>query len=73
MPSPGKAAASTALPQPPKTSQKVPMNSATALFVSDIGTSSGRVRQNRYGPNYIYRDRFGDHLAPGERGCAQSL
>src|SRR5579863_8345179 len=32
IPSPGKAAASTALPHPPKTSQKVPMNSANALF-----------------------------------------
>ena len=28
MPTSGKAAASTALPQPPSTSQKVPMNSA---------------------------------------------
>src|SRR6476660_2407101 len=31
----GKAAASTALPQPPKTSQNVPMNSASALFFRD--------------------------------------
>src|SRR5258708_14375502 len=31
MPSCGKAAASTALPQPPKTSQKVPKNSAASF------------------------------------------
>src|SRR4029077_1376823 len=36
IPRPGKAAASTALPQPPKTSQEVPMNSANALFQSGI-------------------------------------
>ncbi|MBM3785940.1 MAG: transporter substrate-binding domain-containing protein, partial [Acidobacteria bacterium] len=33
MPTSGKAAARTALPHPPKTSQNVPMNSATADFV----------------------------------------
>jgi hypothetical protein len=32
----GKAAARTALPQPPKTSQKVPKNSAAARFESGI-------------------------------------
>ena len=32
MPSDGKAAASTALPQPPSTSQKVPRNSAAKRF-----------------------------------------
>ena len=32
----GKAPASTALPQPPKTGQNVPINSAHALFESDI-------------------------------------
>src|ERR1700744_4998301 len=36
IPKPGKAAASTALPQPPKTSQNVPKNSAIARLVSDI-------------------------------------
>jgi hypothetical protein len=36
IPRPGKAAAKTALPQPPKTSQNVPMNSAKDLFESDI-------------------------------------
>src|SRR5580704_9058142 len=36
IPRPGKAAASTALPHPPKTSQKVPINSANALFDSGI-------------------------------------
>jgi hypothetical protein len=36
MPSSGKAAASTALPQPPKTSQKVPKNSADSLFNMEI-------------------------------------
>ena len=35
MPTSGKAAASTALPQPPSTSQNVPMNSAKQRF--DIG------------------------------------
>ncbi len=33
IPSPGKAAASTALPQPPNTSHAVPRNSAPSLFV----------------------------------------
>jgi len=37
---PGKAAASTALPQPPSTSQNVPINSAVARLVSDMGLSS---------------------------------
>jgi hypothetical protein len=32
MPTFGNAAANTALPQPPKTSQKVPMNSAVRRF-----------------------------------------
>src|ERR1019366_8977790 len=35
----GKAAATTALPQPPRTSQKVPMNSAAARFDSGMVTS----------------------------------
>jgi hypothetical protein len=39
MPTPGKAAASTALPQPPNTSQKVPMNSAPNRFDSDMAFS----------------------------------
>ncbi|MNP80659.1 hypothetical protein D3C76_1788210 [compost metagenome] len=33
IPSSGKAAANTALPQPPKTSQNVPRNSAKYLFI----------------------------------------
>jgi hypothetical protein len=33
-----KAAAKTAAPQPPKTSQKVPKNSAAARFESGIGS-----------------------------------
>src|SRR5262245_18806438 len=37
MPKPGKAAASTALPQPPSTSQKVPMNSATRRMFMVMG------------------------------------
>ena len=32
----GNAAANTALPQPPKTSQNVPRHSAVALLVSDM-------------------------------------
>src|SRR4030095_8655398 len=36
IPSPGKPAASTALPQPPNTNQNVPMNSAVALLDRDI-------------------------------------
>src|SRR5579863_487840 len=39
IPRPGKAAASTALPHPPKTSQKVPINSANALFDRGIQKS----------------------------------
>src|SRR5262245_6694672 len=39
MPSCGKAAASTALPQPPKTNQNVPMNSATERLARDMGRS----------------------------------
>ena len=35
-----KTAASTALPQPPRTSQNVPRNSAVALLPSDIWSSS---------------------------------
>jgi hypothetical protein len=33
MPSWGKAAANTALPQPPKTNQNVPINSAQYFFI----------------------------------------
>ena len=40
IPSEGKAAARTALPHPPKTSQKVPKNSANARFDSGIVTTS---------------------------------
>src|SRR5580704_16272050 len=40
IPRPGKAAASTALPHPPKTSQKVPINSANDLLDRDIQKSS---------------------------------
>jgi hypothetical protein len=36
MPTFGNAAARTALPHPPKTSQNVPMNSAIALLLKDI-------------------------------------
>src|SRR6516225_4147104 len=39
MPRFGKAAASTALPHPPKTSQKVPTNSAAARLDSGIQTT----------------------------------
>src|SRR6476469_9688353 len=35
MPTPGKAAASTALPQPPRTSHSVPRNSAVSLCESE--------------------------------------
>ena len=38
---PGKAAARTALPQPPKTSQNVPMNSASIRFLSGMVISLG--------------------------------
>jgi hypothetical protein len=37
MPSPGKAAASTALPHPPNTNQKVPKNSAAARLLRLMG------------------------------------
>src|SRR5580700_8596989 len=40
MPVLGKPAASTAAPQPPKTSQNVPMNSAAARVPKDINLSS---------------------------------
>ena len=36
MPTLGKAEVSTALPQPPRTSQKVPMNSAVERWDKDI-------------------------------------
>jgi hypothetical protein len=39
MPKRGNAAASTALPQPPSTSQKVPMNSAASFLVKGITDS----------------------------------
>jgi hypothetical protein len=39
MPTFGKAAARTALPHPPNTNQKVPMNSAVALLVRDMKIS----------------------------------
>jgi hypothetical protein len=39
MPTSGKAAASTALPQPPNTSQKVPMPSAAMRLPRCIDTS----------------------------------
>src|SRR6056297_2059345 len=45
MPSSGKPAARTALPQPPKTSQKVPKASAASLLI--IGVSSSSDRSNR--------------------------
>src|SRR5262245_39242460 len=38
MPTFGNAAASTALPQPPKTSQNVPRHSAPTLLLRDIDT-----------------------------------
>jgi hypothetical protein len=41
MPTFGKAADNTALPQPPRTSQKVPMNSAVDRWARDIENSSG--------------------------------
>src|SRR5437773_1604205 len=49
MPTTGTAAASTALPQPPKTSQKVPMNSAAMRLLSDTRSSfcPGRSRRRR--------------------------
>ena len=40
MPSCGNAAASTALPQPPKVSQKVPRNSAESFCVIVMGVFS---------------------------------
>jgi hypothetical protein len=43
----GNAAAKTALPQPPSTSQKVPMNSATVRFVNDM-SSPFRVDNTAY-------------------------
>src|SRR5579863_10310331 len=48
----GKAAASTALPQPPSTSQKVPMNSAASFLVKGMDDSAvsvlvGATAQNR--------------------------
>ena len=43
MPTPGKPAAITALPQPPSTSHSVPMNSAISLEAM-IGVSCVRVQ-----------------------------
>src|SRR5689334_16617816 len=39
MPTLGNAAARTALPHPPKTSQNVPINSAVALLLKGIGSN----------------------------------
>src|SRR5258708_20951483 len=49
IPRPGNAAASTALPQPPKTNQKVPRNSARDRFVRVIRHSSYRNRISQMG------------------------
>src|SRR4051794_4385118 len=43
MPTCGKAAASTAAPQPPSTSQAVPRNSAVSLFARSIASSRRRM------------------------------
>src|SRR5215467_1904142 len=50
MPSWGKAAASTAAPQPPRTSHAVPMNSATSLRVMSWSSRSSAAFYNRAGP-----------------------
>src|SRR3954468_7014383 len=47
MPTCGKAAAITALPQPPNTSQKVPSSSAASFFARGIGRSF-RTFRGRY-------------------------
>ena len=52
IPRPGKAAASTALPHPPKTSQKVPINSANALF------DRGIQRILSFGVNYTCAEYY---------------
>lgn len=54
MPTFGKPAASTALPHPPKTSHKVPMNSAVIFFCNDIFFSPCKL--------------FGNGALPGTRG-----
>jgi hypothetical protein len=53
MPTSGKAAAKTALPQPPKVSQKVPMNSAAIRFERDI--SSLLVKFLRFIPIFLWK------------------
>src|ERR1700761_3347921 len=49
IPNAGNAAASTALPQPPKTNQNVPKNSAAALFPRLIANSSSQVWADLWG------------------------
>ena len=65
MPSWGKAADSTALPQPPNTSQKVPTNSAAARFESgmEILLQVKLVNQDRL-PGFDF-DLLTDGLAAG--------
>src|SRR5687768_17324181 len=61
IPTSGNAAASTALPQPPSTSQNVPKNSANTLFVIVVL----QALETQYGHGTIHRDR-------GRRGCRRA-
>src|SRR5512146_1456226 len=77
MPNDGKAAARTALPHPPNTSQNVPKNSATALFPKGIVTSFApaprrRVesRDNAAGLRHL---GYAGMIQPSKGGCHGNL
>src|SRR5271166_5107235 len=59
MPSVGKPAARTAEPQPPKTSQKVPKNSAMARLVRVMRPPSSRIAMYFDLPAWVYLDAEG--------------
>ena len=68
MPTCGKAAASTALPQPPRTSQKVPKNSAASLRDTDEPSDRG----GPSGAPVIVYCRPSYTLSPGCRGIVSA-
>src|ERR1700730_3355903 len=72
MPSCGKAAASTALPQPPNTSQKVPKNSAVSLRDINLSfTIHPKLLSASYGIPMLGRSRPPVHIADSQsRGFA---
>src|SRR5271165_2124262 len=63
----GKAAASTALPHPPNTSQKVPKNSAVARLPIVIGSSLTGLERFRVssGRAFFNAQNAGDRLSDG--------